>query len=332
MGMTVRKQQFKPSPKKRFAIGAEVRVKLPGVNGIVTQLDTAPTVMGEYWHTVRTEHGDRREPGSNLELVPVPATNARPKESPASMTDTKLLSPDQAIPLLRTRLGEAVENLRHDDPDVDAWERVTLKIVERTFGEHSRNANHFATTVSYARQTDEEAQAWHIENIKSKKGLLHSFIKELEIIPPQRPQVDVTREGVFFAGQTFDALSLASRIFATAKARLLLIDGYIGADTLNILPTTGIQIDILTKTPISPQIKTLCQAFKTQHGSLTVKTSLGFHDRFVVIDNTAVYHFGASIKDLGKKTFMFSLIEEPDILTTLLAKLGAEWGSAAVEV
>ena len=248
------------------------------------------------------------------------------------MTDTKLLSPDQAVPLLRTRLGEAVENLRHDDPAVDAWERVTLKIVERTFGEHSRNANHFATTVSYARQTDEEAQAWHIENIKSKKGLLHSFIKELEIIPPQRPQVDVTREGVFFAGQTFDALSLASRIFATAKARLLLIDGYIGADTLNILPTTGIQIDILTKTPISPQIKTLCQAFKTQHGSLTVKTSLGFHDRFVVIDNTAVYHFGASIKDLGKKTFMFSLIEEPDILTTLLAKLGAEWGSAAVEV
>ena len=330
--MTTRRQQFKPSPKKRFAVGAEVRVKMPGVNGVVTHFDAAPTVMGEYWHTVRTEHGDRREPGSNLELVPVPAKNAKPKESLATVTDSKLLPPDQALSLLRTQLQEPVENLRHDDPDVDAWERVTLTVIERTFGEHSRNANHFATTVSYARQTDEETQTWHVENIKSKKGLLHSFIKELEVIPPPRPQVDVTRQGVFFAGQTFDALSLASRLFATAKARLLLIDGYIGADTLNILPTNGIQIDILTKPPVSPQIKTLCHAFKTQHGSLTVKTTSAFHDRFVVIDDAIVYHFGASIKDLGKKTFMFSLIEEPDILATVHSKLATEWSNAVIEV
>jgi hypothetical protein len=329
--MTVRKQ-LKPLPKKRFAVGAEVRVKMPGVNGVVSQFDSAPTVMGEYWHTVRTEHGDRREPGSNLELIPVPVTNARPKELPATVTDPKLLSPEQAIPLLRTQLAEAVENLRRDDQAVDTWERVSLTIVERTFGAHSRNANHFAMTLSKARQTDEEAQAWHVDNIKSKKGMLQAFIKELEVIPPQRPEVDVTRQGVFFAGQTFDALSLAARIFATAKTRLLLIDGYIGADTLNILPTTGIQVDILTKPPLSPQVKTLCQAFKTQHGALTVKTASGFHDRFLVIDNAAVYHFGASIKDLGKKTFMFSLIGEPDILATLHAKLNTEWGNATVEV
>jgi len=299
---------------------------------VITQLDSAPTVLGEYWHTVRTDYGERREPGSNLELVPIPVTNARQKESPTPMNDPKLLAPDQAISLLRTQLAEAVENLHHDDPAVDAWERVSLTIIERTFGEHSRNANHFATTVSYARQTDAERQAWHVDNIKSKKGLLQAFIKELEVIPPQRPEVDVTRQGVFFAGQTFDAMSLAARIFATAKTRLLLIDGYIGADTLNILPTSGIQVDILTKPPVSASVKTLCQAFKTQHGSLTVKCTSGFHDRFVVIDNATVYHFGASIKDLGKKTFMFSLIEEPDILAALHTKLGTEWCGAAVEV
>jgi pyrimidine deaminase RibD-like protein/heat shock protein HspQ len=186
--MGVRKQ-FKAQSKRRFAVGAEVRVKLPGVNGIVTQLDTSPTVMGEYWHTVRTEHGERREPGSNLELIPVPATNAKPNELITAMIDRKLLSPENAIPLLRAQLQEAVETLRHDDPDVDGWERVTQTIVERTFGEHSKNANHFACRLSNARQSDEEAQAWHIGNIKSKKGMLRSFIKELEIIPPQQPQV-----------------------------------------------------------------------------------------------------------------------------------------------
>lgn len=186
-------RKFKPSPKKRFAVGAEVRVRLPGVNGVITQLDTSPTVLGEYWHTVRTEHGERREPGSNLELIPPPATNASPKELTTTVTDGKLLLPEQAIPLLRAQLQEAVETLRHDDPDVDVWERVTLRTVEGVFGEHSRNSKHFAVRLSKARQSDEEAQAWHIENIKSKKTMLRAFIKELEILSPHRPQTEDNR-------------------------------------------------------------------------------------------------------------------------------------------
>ncbi len=62
--------------KKRFGVDARVRVKRPGVNGLVTQFDDKPTVLGEYWHTIQTEHGERREPGCNLELVPRPMTNS----------------------------------------------------------------------------------------------------------------------------------------------------------------------------------------------------------------------------------------------------------------
>jgi len=58
------------SSKKRFAAGAKVRVNNPGVNGVVRVLDDAPSSLGEYWHTIQTEHGERREPGCNLELVP----------------------------------------------------------------------------------------------------------------------------------------------------------------------------------------------------------------------------------------------------------------------
>jgi hypothetical protein len=58
--------------KKRFAVGAEVRVINPGMNGVVTQADNKPTVLGEYYHTIKTEHGNRREPGCNLELIPKP--------------------------------------------------------------------------------------------------------------------------------------------------------------------------------------------------------------------------------------------------------------------
>ena len=186
--MSARKQ-FKVGPRRGFAVGSEVRVKLPGVNGIITQLDKSPTVLGQYWHTVLTEHGERREPGSNLELIPAPLTNVQSTKLTKTATNGMLLSPDEAIRLLRAQVQEAVENLRHDDPDVDGWERVTQRLVERTFGEHSRNANHFGTTLSYARQSEEEAQVWHIGHIKSKKAMLRAFIKELEIIPPSRPPV-----------------------------------------------------------------------------------------------------------------------------------------------
>lgn len=64
------------SDKKRFAVGAQVRVKNPGVNGVVTQGDEKPTTLGEYWHMIQTERGERREPGCNLELVPRPTTNS----------------------------------------------------------------------------------------------------------------------------------------------------------------------------------------------------------------------------------------------------------------
>ena len=67
--------------KQRFAVRAEVLVKMPGVTGTVVQVDDEPTSLGEYWHLVRTEHGERKEPGCNLELVPRPKTNLEPTGS-----------------------------------------------------------------------------------------------------------------------------------------------------------------------------------------------------------------------------------------------------------
>lgn len=65
-----------PQKKKRFAVGANVMVVNPGVVGVVTQGDNEPTIMWEYWHTIKTEQGEMREPGCNLELIPTPMTNS----------------------------------------------------------------------------------------------------------------------------------------------------------------------------------------------------------------------------------------------------------------
>ena len=41
---------------------------------------------------------------------------------------------------------------------------------------------------------------------------------------------------------------------------------------------------------------------------LEIKEFSFSHDRFLIIDGKDVYHFGASLKDLGKKWFAFSKI------------------------
>ena len=69
------------TPPKRFAIGERVRVINPGIDGVVTQVDDERTLMAQYWHTIETKNGDRREPGSILELIPPPITSAHNSNS-----------------------------------------------------------------------------------------------------------------------------------------------------------------------------------------------------------------------------------------------------------
>src|SRR5215813_6304056 len=71
--------------KKRFAVGARVIVIMPGVAGVVTQVDDEPASLGEYWHEIKTNSGERHEPGSNLELVPEAVTNVKSDEMSGNM-------------------------------------------------------------------------------------------------------------------------------------------------------------------------------------------------------------------------------------------------------
>jgi hypothetical protein len=51
----------------------------------------------------------------------------------------------------------------------------------------------------------------------------------------------------------------------------------------------------------------------TQHGAIEGKKQAQSHDRFIIIDNTEVYHLGASLKDLGKKWFAFAKMDKHSV-------------------
>jgi hypothetical protein len=57
--------------KEKFKVGAKVRILMPGINGVVKQGSDELGPLGEYWHVIETKSGERKEPGSNLELIHV---------------------------------------------------------------------------------------------------------------------------------------------------------------------------------------------------------------------------------------------------------------------
>ena len=130
-----------------------------------------------------------------------------------------------------------------------------------------------------------------------------------------------SNQKIFFDGQIFDAFSLLTEIIGHAKSDIILIDGYIDVVTLNILAKKNIGVDVLTYTLPSAKITAQdINNFNAQYPSLTVKRTVAFHDRFLIIDGVEGYHIGASLKDAGKKCFGITKIEGSDDIKDIMKK------------
>ena len=118
-------------------------------------------------------------------------------------------------------------------------------------------------------------------------------------------------EGVFYNGQIFDAYKFATDLIKSAKQSLVLIDNYVDETTLLMLSKreSGVSATIYTS-KISRQLQLDMERHNAQYPPVQVHTYKDSHDRFLLIDDKDVYHIGASLKDLGKKMFAFSKMNE----------------------
>jgi hypothetical protein len=118
------------------------------------------------------------------------------------------------------------------------------------------------------------------------------------------------KQGIFFDGQVFDAYSFVSDLIRSARKSIVLIDNYIDDIVLTLLSKRreGVILTIVTKT-VSKRLKLDIKKFNEQYPPVTVMELGNSHDRFLIIDDSIVYHFGASLKDLGKKWFAFSKMD-----------------------
>lgn len=131
-----------------------------------------------------------------------------------------------------------------------------------------------------------------------------------------------SEQKIFFDGQIYDAFSLITSIIQKAQKEIILIDGYVDIDTLNILAKKNAGVDVKIYTYASAQLTNRDAAnFNAQYPILTVKRTQVFHDRFIILDGKTAYHIGASIKDAGKKCFGISLINDSGLVAELLKRL-----------
>ena len=117
-------------------------------------------------------------------------------------------------------------------------------------------------------------------------------------------------EGIFYDGQIFDAYAQIISLIKQAKRSIILIDNYISTDTLTMLSNRAANVSATIYTrQLSPQQQLDLQRHNQQYSPIVVNFCQRNHDRFLIIDD-AVYIFGASLKDAGKKLFAYIRMQE----------------------
>lgn len=151
------------------------------------------------------------------------------------------------------------------------------------------------------------------ERIEQRVSKAEQQIKQIvqTALPP--------KAGLFFNGETFDAYVFVADIIRCAKKDIKLIDNYIDYSVLMLLGKRQPEVSVTIYTErITNQFQADLSKYNTQYPHIAIKEIEKMHDRFLIIDQQQLYHFGASFKDLGKRLFVVSKIEEPAVTDVLL--------------
>lgn len=118
-------------------------------------------------------------------------------------------------------------------------------------------------------------------------------------------------KGIFYEGQIFDSYKFVSDIIKSAKTSLVLIDNYVDESVLTLFNkrNKNVSVTIFTSN-LTKELKLDLEKYNSQYPNIIIKEFKHSHDRFIIIDESTVYHIGASLKDLGKKWFAFCKLDK----------------------
>lgn len=258
--------------------------------------------------------------------------------------ETVWLTQQQIIELFQSSKANISEHIKHIFESEELDEKSTVRNFRTVRKEGNRRVSrdllHYSLdviiSVGYRVNTKRGTQfrIWANQVLKSYllkgyavnnriDGLEKSMQEVVDRIEKVELQIHATlppSQGIFFNGQVFDAYVFLAELIKTAKSTIILIDNYVDETVLILLAKRGENVNatIYTKN-IDKQFLQDLQKHNFQYPEINVQEFKESHDRFLIIDEREFYHFGASLKDLGKKWFAFSKMNS--LVNEVLIKL-----------
>ena len=139
------------------------------------------------------------------------------------------------------------------------------------------------------------------------------------------------REMFFPKGSQWDAFVVLKDVFAEASKQLTVVDAYADYTLFELLAgrsMAGLSVSgsLLQS---AAEVSAAAKRFVAQYpgGTVEVRQSKDFHDRFVVLDDRACIHIGTSINHAGRTAFMVSKLEDESNRSALLAAVNEAWAA-----
>ncbi len=156
------------------------------------------------------------------------------------------------------------------------------------------------------------------ERLTNMEYKLLEHDKKFDIVFDQLQKEENIKQKIFFEGQIYDSYSLIIDIIKRANKKITIIDNYIDDSILKMLTKKNKNVEVYILTSQKSNIQNIdIQKFNKEYPTLKVAKTEKFHDRFILLDNKEMYHCGASIKDLGKKCFAISKVENEEMINLI---------------
>ena len=166
----------------------------------------------------------------------------------------------------------------------------------------------------------EQIKSLELKQLEYQRESDKKFAKIFDMI--EEDECHKPMQKLFFEGQIYDAHSFLVKMIKRAKKEIILVDGYVNVNTLDVLANKTETAKALVLTlPSSTISANEVKLFNRQYGGLELVKTSAFHDRFMIFDRTEVYHIGASLKDAGEKCFAISQLAETEEIKMLLARI-----------
>ena len=162
-------------------------------------------------------------------------------------------------------------------------------------------------------------------NLMEQKYINDLVLKDhekLEILETYFEKLEEKKKSseIYFHGQIYDAYSKIQEIFASCKKKLIIIDSYADNTVLDIIKRLDIDVLIITRKNNLLTKQDIIK-YNSEYHNLRVVYNDTFHDRYFILDNSLVYHCGASINRIGYKTFSINLIQDRYVSLLLINRV-----------